>query len=47
MDFEYFIGEARQGSSWNVFQNLGANPILLHKNWSGTKEDYMLFKIKI
>lgn len=47
MGFEWFIGEAREGSSWSVFQNLGATPIFLYKNWSGTKEDYMLFKIKI
>lgn len=47
MGFEWFMGEARQGSSWAVFENLGALPVVLHKNWSGTKEDYMLFKMQI
>lgn len=45
--FEYFIGEARKGSSWNLFENMGATPILLHKNWNGTGEDYMSFKMEI
>lgn len=47
MGFEHFIGEARKGSSWNVFENLGAKPILLHKNWYNTGEDYMFFKMDI
>lgn len=45
--FEYFTGEARKGSSWSVFENMGAVPILLHKNWNGTGEDYMSFKMEI
>lgn len=45
--FEYFIGEARKGSSWNVFENMGAVPVVLHKNWNGTGEDYMSFKMNI
>ena len=47
MGFEWFMGEAREGSSWNVFQNLGASPIFLHKNWNNTGENYMFFKIEI
>ena len=47
MGFEWFVGEARKGSSWNVFENLGAVPLFEHKNWSGTGESYMFFKIKI
>jgi GNAT superfamily N-acetyltransferase len=47
MGFEWFIGEARKGSSWNVFENMGAIPILLHKNWNDTGEDYMSFKMEI
>ena len=47
MNYEWFIGEARKGSSWNVFENLGAEPVVLHKNWNGTGEDYMSFKMKI
>ena len=47
MEYKWFIGEARQGSSWGVFENLGAQPILMYKNWSGTGEDYMFFKIEI
>lgn len=45
--YEYLTGEARQGSSWNVFENLGAVPLLLHHNWNKTGEDYMSFKMKI
>lgn len=47
MGFEWFTGEARKGSSWNVFENLGAEPLFTHKNWQKTKEDYMFFKMKI
>jgi len=47
MGFEWFMGEARMGSSWKVFQSLGAEPIFEHKNWSGTGENYMFFKMKI
>lgn len=47
MGFEWFTGEAREGSSWGVFQNLGASPIFLHKNWNNTGENYMFFKIQI
>lgn len=47
MGFEWFVGEAREGSSWNVFENLGANPLYQYKNWNGTGETYMFFKMKI
>lgn len=45
--FEWFTGEARIGSSWNVYKSLGAEPIFLHKNWNGTGEDYMSFKMEV
>lgn len=45
--YQYMTGEARKGSSWHVFENMGATPILLYKNWSGTGEDYMSFKMNI
>ena len=47
MGYKWFIGEARKGSSWNVIENLGAQPILTYKNWNGTGEDYMFFKMEI
>lgn len=47
MGFEWFVGEAREGSSWHVFENLGAEPVFKHKNWNGTAETYMFFKMKI
>jgi GNAT superfamily N-acetyltransferase len=47
MGFEYLVGEARKGSSWNVFENLGASPLFEHKNWNGTGETYMFFKMNI
>ena len=47
MGFEWFVGEARKGSSWTVFENMGAQPLFLHKDWNKTGEDYMFFKMKI
>lgn len=47
MGFEWFTGEARKGSSWTLFENMGAHPIFLHKNWNDTGEDYMSFKMEI
>ena len=47
MKFEYLTGEARNGSSWAVFENMGATSMLLHKNWNDTGEDYMSFKMEI
>ena len=45
--FEHFIGEARKGASWKVFQDFGAEPILTYKNWSKTGEEYVSFKINL
>ncbi len=45
--FEYFTGEARKGASWKVFQDFGAEEILVYKNWSKTAEEYISFKITI
>lgn len=47
MRYEYVVGEARKGASWHIFENLGAVPVLLHKNWNKTGEDYMSFKIEL
>jgi GNAT superfamily N-acetyltransferase len=46
-EFEFLIGEARKGASWKILENFGATPILTYKNWAGTKEDYMSFKIEL
>jgi len=46
-NYEWIIGEARKGRSWNVFKNFGAEEILTYKNWSGSKEDYISFKIPL
>lgn len=46
-DYEYLTGEARKGASWKVFENFGAIPILLYKNWAGTNEEYKSFKIEL
>jgi GNAT superfamily N-acetyltransferase len=46
-NFSYITGEARQGASWKIFENIGASPILLHENWNDTKENYMSFKLDI
>lgn len=46
-DFEFLIGEARKGASWKILENFGATPILTYKNWTGTKEDYISFKIEL
>lgn len=47
MGFEYFTGEARFGSSWKMFENMGASPLFNHKNWNNTGEDYMFFKMDV
>lgn len=47
MKYEHLMGEARQGPSWHIFENLGATPIVLHKNWKKTGENYMLFKMEL
>ena len=45
--FEYYTGYARVGSSWNIVKRLGAKKIYDCKNWSGTGETYVHFKLKI
>jgi GNAT superfamily N-acetyltransferase len=45
--FKYFIGEARKGASWKVFQTFGAEEILTYQNWSKTNEEYISFKIEL
>ena len=45
--FTHFIGEARKGASWKVFQDFGAEPILVYKNWAKTGEEYVSFKIEL
>lgn len=46
-DYKFITGEARKGSSWKIFENFGATPILTYKDWGGTKEDYISFKLEI
>jgi GNAT superfamily N-acetyltransferase len=46
-DFKFIVGEARNGASWKIFENFGASPILLYKDWKNTKEDYMSFKLEL
>jgi GNAT superfamily N-acetyltransferase len=45
--YEFITGEARKGASWKIFENFGAVPVLTYKNWNGTKEDYMSFKLEL
>jgi len=45
--FKYFIGEARKGASWKVFQAFGAEEILTYQNWSKTGEEYISLKIEL
>jgi GNAT superfamily N-acetyltransferase len=45
--YEYITGEARKGASWKIFDNFGATPIFTYKDWAGTKEDYMSFKLEL
>lgn len=46
-DFKFITAEARKGASWKIFENFGAIPILTYKDWAGTKEDYISFKIEL
>jgi GNAT superfamily N-acetyltransferase len=46
-NFEFFIGEARDGASWHIFKSFGASEILRHKNWSETNEEYISYKINL
>ena len=45
--YEFITGEARKGASCKIFENFGAVPFFTYKNWAGTKEDYMSFKIEL
>lgn len=45
--YEWIIGEARNGASWKIFENFGAVPVLLYKDWNGTKENYVSFKLEL
>ena len=46
---KYYIitGEARQGASWHLFKNFGAEEILIYEDWHGTKENYVSFKMHL
>lgn len=45
--YELITGESRKGASWKIFENFGAIPILVYKDWEGTKEEYKSFKIEL
>lgn len=45
--FAFVTGEARKGASWTIFENIGARVILHYKNYHGTGEEYVLFKIEL
>ncbi len=47
MGYEFITGEAREGASWHIFKNLGAESILSYKDWNKTKENYTSFKITL
>ncbi len=47
MKYEYLVGEARKGASWQIFKRGGAEQILVHKNWCKTGEDYVSFKLNV
>ena len=47
MGYEFITGEAREGASWHIFKNLGAESVLLYKDWNKTKENYTSFKITL
>lgn len=47
LGYEYITGEARKGASWKIFENFGATQILTYKDWAGTKEEYISFKIEL
>ena len=46
-DYEYLTGEAREGASWHIFRTLGAEELYVHKNWGGTEESYVSFKLEL
>jgi len=45
--YNFLTGEARQGASWKIFENFGAVPLFTYKDWNGTKEDYISFKLEL
>jgi len=45
--YEYITGEARKGASWKIFDNFGATSVLTYKDWGGTKEEYISFKLEL
>lgn len=45
--FQMATGEARKGAPWTMLENLGARVVLSYKNYRGTGEEYVLFKIEI
>lgn len=45
--YEFLTGEARKGAAWKIFENFGATPLYSYKNFGGTKEEYMSFKIEL
>lgn len=47
LGYAFIIGEARKGSTWNILENYGAKSVVVHKNWAGTGEDYMVFKLEV
>lgn len=46
-NYEYLIGEARNGASWHIFKTLGAEELYVHKNWGKSQEDYVSFKLEL
>lgn len=46
-DYEFLIGEAREGASWHIFRTLGAEELYVHKDWGGTDENYISFKLEL
>lgn len=45
--FQIATGEARKGAAWRILENVGASVILNYKNYRGTGEEYVFFKIEI
>ncbi len=45
--FEILIGEACVGACWKIFENFGATPVFTYKDWTGTKQEYISFKIEL
>lgn len=45
--FNVLTGEACIGACWKIFENFGAIPILSYKDWTGTKQEYISFKLEL